>query len=155
MKVVVLRNEKKNLLEKLKIPNRINGGTDEIQYNAFKILDKTLPMVPKDAYCMLTVLMEDLYPYDTWNYVFGWANYKSRIGVFSFKRFTPEFNELEGRDSELVLLRNACIIMVHEIGHMFGLKHCIYYECTMNGINHFEEQNRKMRDLCPVCIRKL
>ena len=37
---------------------------------------------------------------------------------------------------------------------MFGLKHCIYYECTLNGSNgHFEE--RGPRTLCPVCTCKL
>lgn len=48
--------------------------------------------VPKDAYCMLTVTMQDLYPYDSWNFVFGWANYKARTGVFSFGRYHPSFN---------------------------------------------------------------
>jgi len=31
--------------------------------------------------------------------------------------------------------------MLHEIGHMFGLKHCVYYECLMNGIMSVEEQD--------------
>ena len=41
---------------------------------------------------MLTVTMKDLYPFDSWNYVFGWANYVSRTGVFSFGRYHPDFN---------------------------------------------------------------
>ena len=46
--------------------------------------------------------------------------------------------------------------MVHEIGHMFGLEHCIYYECTMNGSNGpFEYDYRPNRTLCPVCLAKL
>ena len=52
-------------------------------------------MVPSDAYCMLTVTMQDLYPFDSWNYVFGWANYTSRTGVFSFGRYDPAFNGIE------------------------------------------------------------
>lgn len=46
-------------------------------------------------------------------------------------------------------------VMVHETGHMFGLKHCIYYSCIMNGSNHLEENNNKPMELCPVCVRKL
>jgi len=23
--------------------------------------------------------------------------------------------------------------MAHELGHMFGLTHCVYYNCLMNG----------------------
>ena len=46
--------------------------------------------------------------------------------------------------------------MVHEIGHMFGLKHCIYYECTMNGTNgSFESGRVKNKTLCPICLAKL
>lgn len=45
--------------------------------------------------------------------------------------------------------------MAHEIGHMFGLRHCIYFSCLMSGSNHLEETNAKPIEFCPVCIRKL
>jgi archaemetzincin len=45
--------------------------------------------------------------------------------------------------------------MVHEIGHMFGLRHCIYYSCIMNGSNNLEENLSKPIYLCPICLRKL
>jgi len=45
--------------------------------------------------------------------------------------------------------------MVHEIGHMFGLKHCIFYDCVMNGSNHLEESKKRTFHECPVCLRKL
>lgn len=54
---------------------------------------------------MLTVTMKDIYPYLSWNYVFGWANYKSRTGVFSFGRYDPAFNgEEHGADTDRLLL---------------------------------------------------
>ena len=46
-------------------------------------------------------------------------------------------------------------MMSHEICHMFGIKHCVYYECLMNGSNHDEEAANKPMNLCPVCLRKL
>ena len=46
--------------------------------------------------------------------------------------------------------------MVHEIGHMFGLKHCVYYECILNGSNGgFESDRFPDRTLCPICLTKL
>ncbi len=62
---------------------------------------------------MLTVTMQDLYPFDSWNYVFGWANYTSRTGVFSFGRYDPVFNgEIPTPESQNELLENACYVMV-------------------------------------------
>ena len=29
--------------------------------------------------------------------------------------------------------------MTHELCHMFGIKHCVFYNCCMNGSNHLEE----------------
>ncbi|TNV76605.1 hypothetical protein FGO68_gene6121 [Halteria grandinella] len=137
------------------IPSRINQYTGMIQYDAGAILTKTIPMIPKSAYCMLTVTLQDLYPRPSWNFVFGLANLQERTGVFSFVRYDPLFQGIETPDRDKILKRNACGVMVHEIGHMFGIKHCTYYECTMNGSNSYEESTRAIRFLCPVCTKKL
>ena len=51
---------------------------------------------------------------------------------------------------------HLCHVMVHEITHLFGLRHCIYYECLMNGVMSAEEQKQcGIRILCPVCLKKL
>jgi len=88
---------------------------------------------------MLTITMQDIYPGGSWNYVFGWANYKNRTGVFSFCRYDPAFNGEDTPNRDTLLLQNACYVMVHELGHMFGMLHCPYYECIMNGFNSYEE----------------
>ena len=52
--------------------------------------------------------------------------------------------------------RKSAGTMVHEITHMFGIKHCIYYQCTMNGSNGSFESNRNgPTTLCPSCLAKL
>jgi archaemetzincin len=38
---------------------------------------------------------------------------------------------------------------------MFGIQHCIYFNCLMNGSNHLEESDRRPLHLCPVDLRKL
>jgi len=45
--------------------------------------------------------------------------------------------------------------MVHEIGHMFGIEHCIYFDCCMNGANHIAESDAQPIHLCPVYVHKL
>ena len=46
-------------------------------------------------------------------------------------------------------------MLAHEVGHIFGLAHCIYYKCAMNGSNSLEESDRRPLHLCPICLKKL
>jgi len=118
-----------------------------LQFRTAWFLDHLLPPFRKDnVVCVSGITMEDLYPEDGWNFVFGQASLRSRVGVWSFARLTG------GDDTQD--LRRCCKIVVHEIGHMFGLEHCIRYECNMNGSNHLEETDRQPLHLCPDCLRK-
>lgn len=45
--------------------------------------------------------------------------------------------------------------MGHELGHCFGLKHCIHFNCLMQGSNNGQEAEKKLHELCPVCHKKL
>ena len=45
--------------------------------------------------------------------------------------------------------------MTHELCHQFNIKHCIEYQCLMNGSNHLDEADSRPMDLCPSCLKKL
>jgi archaemetzincin len=125
------------------------------QLNAADILDELETRLPADAYCVSALTLEDLYPDATFNYVFGLARLRERVGVFSFARYHPAFFE-PGRTIEReVIVRRAFRIMTHEIGHMFGMEHCTFFSCNMNGSNNLDELDRQPGHLCPVCLRKL
>ncbi|KAI0203617.1 hypothetical protein F4808DRAFT_417285 [Astrocystis sublimbata] len=51
----------------------------------------------------------------------------------------------------------ACVArtVAHELGHCFGLDHCIYYACSMQGTSHLAEDVRQPPYLCPVCLEKV
>ena len=38
---------------------------------------------------------------------------------------------------------------------MFGIGHCIYFHCLMNGSNHLAESDARPMHPCPVDLRKL
>ena len=143
-------------LQSLKVKSRINKYSKKIQYNASQINSKTVKYVPNDAHCMVSILLDDLYPESSWNFVFGLATIKDRVGVFSFARFSSSFekkNEVVNFDN--FLLYCSCSTLTHEICHTFGLEHCIYYTCLMNGCNNMEEAKKQPLYECPVCLRKL
>lgn len=112
--------------------------------------------LPKDAYAMIAVTMTDLYPKESWNFVFGSARLRHRVGVFSFARYHPSFRgDPVDENTPAIVFERSAKVLIHEMGHMFGIKHCIHYECIMNGSNHLAESDRKPFHLCPVCLRKM
>lgn len=43
----------------------------------------------------------------------------------------------------------------HELGHCFGLDHCVYYACVMQGTASVAEDCRQPPYLCPVWAKKI
>ena len=35
------------------------------------------------------------------------------------------------------------MVLCHEASHLFGIKHCVYASCVMNGSNHLEESESR------------
>ena len=143
-------------IEGARFTTRINPYSQNRQVLTTDVLGFFRSRLPTDAFCLLAVTMEDLYPHQSWNYVFGQASLHDRVGVFSFARYDPVFYG-EKRSSEFrhILLRRSLKVLTHETGHMFGLNHCIFFNCVMNGSNHLKEIDSRPIHLCPVCLRKL
>lgn len=138
------------------ITTRINPQTRKRQMLTTDILGLLRDRLPGDAFCMLGVTMEDLYPQASWNFVFGQASHRDRVGVFSFARYDPAFygEERDEKDKQ-TLLERSCRVLAHETGHMFSLQHCVFFRCVLNGSNHLQESDSRPLALCPVCLRKL
>jgi archaemetzincin len=135
---------------------RRNPYTGNLQILTTDVLALLKKRLPRNAFCALAVTMEDLYPDPSWNFVFGQASFRDRVGVFSFARYNPAFyGEKPGKDIQEILLRRSCKVLAHETGHMFQLEHCVFFRCLMNGSNHLEESDSRPLFLCPVCLRKL
>lgn len=132
-----------------KIRTRTNPYTNKGQLHAGDVLKELELNKPKDAYAVIAFSMVDLYPEESWNFVFGLANLRQSVGVFSFARYG------EKDTNRSLFMERSLKIMTHEIGHMYGMKHCTYYHCLMNGSNTLDETDRAPMHLCPVCLRKL
>ncbi|KYO30952.1 archaemetzincin-2 [Alligator mississippiensis] len=157
---------------------RVNEYTHNLQIHAGDLLQFLKKRKPRDAFCIVGITMIDLYPKESWNFVFGQASLTEGMGIFSFARYDSDFYSASYKGrlksgkkypvadysvfsgyytpaiTSLLLLR-SCKTLTHEIGHIFGLRHCQWLQCVMQGSNHLEESDRRPLDLCPICLRKL
>jgi archaemetzincin len=110
--------------------------------------------LPADAHALLAITMMDLAP-EKIPFVFGMASFRERVAVQSFARIDPAFYDVRKPDSRRVILERAAWTMIHELGHTFGLQHCIYFACVFAGTNSHVEMDRHPLHACPICTRKL
>jgi len=143
-------------IEKVPAKTRINKQTQKRQLLTTDILAWLPNKKPDVAYAVIAVTMEDLYPDESWNFVFGQAMLQGGAGVFSFARYDPAFyGDTSSEDNTALVFKRSCKVLTHEMGHMFGIKHCVFFQCLMNGSNHLGEADAQPMRLCPVCLRKL
>ena len=117
------------------------------------ILDEVLaPELPADAFATIAFTKSDLWPGEGWNFVFGYAALRERVGVWSLARFgDPE----ESDEAYKKCLLRTIKVATHETGHMFSIQHCIKYRCNMQGSNSLEESDTQPLFLCPECHAKI
>lgn len=94
----------------------------------------------------LLITSEDIYAQGM-NFVFGEAEILGKRAVVSYYR-------LQSQDEEIFrqrILKEA----VHELGHVFGLKHCKTVGCVMNFSCDVTEVDKKTPNFCHRCLKRL
>lgn len=130
------------------VPERARReGQQGVQLLSTWLLEVLAADRPADAHAVLGLTATDLWPGEGWNYVFGQASLVERVGVWSTARFGPVGDPLR--------LRRTVHTAVHETGHQFGLRHCIRWECLMNGSNHLAESDASPPWMCHECEAKV
>lgn len=111
----------------------------------------------------VAVTMADIYLDEIEDWVYGLARSLDAFAVYSFARLDALYpassqillSSALTDEHRVIMIRRCVKILLHELNHLFGLKHCIYYTCLMNGANNEAEMDRQPLYLCPVCLRKL
>lgn len=130
---------------------RMNFGN--VQYHTKYILyDILAPELPADAVALIGFTARDLYPDRRWNFVFGQASLKDRVGIWSINRYG---NPATNHEALKQCLFRAMKVSTHETGHMLSIRHCTAYRCVMNGSNTLEESDRKPPYFCSECLAKV
>ncbi|MCL6450942.1 MAG: archaemetzincin [Acetobacteraceae bacterium] len=102
--------------------------------------------------CLLGVVDVDLF-LPGMNFVLGQAEPGRRAAVVSLFRLRPERYGLP--PDEGLFLGRALKESVHELGHLFGLRHCPRPECVMHFSNSLQDTDRKAHFFCLRCQRSL
>ena len=117
------------------------------------VLDTVLPpRLAKDAAALIAFTPSDLWPGKGWNFVFGQATLRRRVGVWSIYR---NGDPARGRAEFRLCLLRTIKTATHETGHMFSMLHCTAYECNMCGSNNRAESDSHPAALCPECMAKV
>jgi archaemetzincin len=121
------------------------------QYNANEIIRNLLPLTEKQDKIVGVTDLDLFIP--VLSYIFGQAYLGGAIALVSGHRLDNRRYGLAG-DSKLYSERIIKCI-VHELGHAFGLKHCIKPGCVMVSTTYVEEMDQKSDRFCPSCQKEL
>jgi len=86
-------------------------------------------------------------------YIFGQATLNGSSGIASLYRLRNEQYGME-RDENLLFDRFEKVI-IHELGHTFGLIHCHNPTCVMRSSTYVEDIDQKNNKLCNACRSKI
>lgn len=122
------------------------------QYLSTSMLHTLADMKRSKSNALLGVTDVDLYV-PSLNFIFGEANLLNRVAVISIIRLRQSFYGL--KDDNEVLLKREGKEAVHELGHIFNLKHCHIPKCVMFFSNSLKDTDVKGDDLCDNCREAL
>lgn len=150
------------------LTTRFNAETQHLQVCVDGSLMQLRKLIPNDAICLIGLTMLDLYSDDSDLFVAGMAAGNHRVAIFSLYRYDPslsfctehwfkvkEDKRMPKKDRQQIVLQRGCKLLVHEICHLLGIDHCIYFDCCMNGSGHLTEDFRQPMHMCPVDLHKL
>ncbi len=113
---------------------------------------KVLSAHPEQDGALLVLTDFDLYK-TSHRFIFGDADEAQSLAIVSLHRLRPEFYS-EERDPN-VLFQRTLKECVHELGHLFGLKHCFNARCGMYYANSIFETDNKTSYFCETCDRRV
>ncbi len=122
------------------------------QYDANRIL-KVIDKVSSPQYIRKIGLVRvDLY-IPVLTFIFGQAILNGNSGVASLYRLRNEQYGMKKDDA--MLYDRFRKVIIHELGHTFGLVHCHTPTCVMRSSTYVEDIDQKSHLLCPSCRSKI
>ncbi len=86
-------------------------------------------------------------------FIFGQAILREKTGVVSLYRLKNEQYGLTKNES--LLFERFRKVIIHELGHTFGLIHCHVPSCIMRSTTYVEDIDQKHHHFCSKCRKEL
>ncbi|MCK4304718.1 MAG: archaemetzincin family Zn-dependent metalloprotease [Candidatus Eisenbacteria sp.] len=118
------------------------------QYSSSDMLQVLAAIQPPDAVRVLGITERDIF-IPMLSFIFGQAQLGGRIALISLARLRQTFYGLPP-DPEL-LMKRACKEAIHELGHTFGLTHCLDQGCAMSLSTAIQQVDSKAQAFCGNC----
>jgi archaemetzincin len=143
------------------VPARLRGAFREPeaardakrgQYSSPVLLQEMARRLADDSFRLLGITGRDVFM-PALTFVFGQAQLGGRVALISLARLRQEFYRIPA--DPLLCMERACKEALHELGHTFGLTHCVERACVMSLANTIQHVDLKVVGFCPSCATLL
>jgi len=136
-------------LPELETP-RLEDRPDQVDAD---VLLRRLESEPIDEGEVLVAVMSHDLAIPIFTFVFGRARHRGRVAIVSLHRLSTEYYG-QAADSDLLHRRTTTEIL-HELGHLAGLRHCDNYDCLMRFAATVEAVDLRGMAFCASCSAAL
>jgi len=122
------------------------------QYSSTLILRKAVENLPADTVKALAITEKDIFiPMLT--FVYGQAQLDGVGALIGLARLRQEFLGL--KPNSMLFFARALKEALHELGHTFGLTHCLNRQCIMSLSTNIRQVDAKGGEFCERCLPML
>lgn len=127
-------------------------SVDRKQYFSTQIIAEAMKLT--DDYNGKVILLTDVDIFvPVLTFIFGEAQLNGKHSILSVCRLHEEF--YSGITNEKLLLERTIKEALHELGHCYGLRHCVDWDCVMHSSPGIEEVDIKGSTFCRNCVSQI
>jgi len=135
-----------------KIPQGAYNSRRNQYFSSFILNKLRRSTKPAKSQRILAVADVDLYV-EGLNFVFGEAELGGHFAIISLSRLRQSFYGMP--ENKELFTERAVKEAVHELGHVYGLRHCPDSSCVMHFSNSLMDTDKKSTTFCARCKKKL